>query len=211
MPSDAPELTARGLRTAERLRIAAREVFGELGYQATRVQDVAERAGVSHGTFYTYYENKSAVLVDLVREASRAFEVLAEEPWEAEDVRGALERVIGGFLDRYAADAAVMRAWLQAAREERDFSALYLEVRRRFVDRITEQVDAVLAASGRVGAPPAATVASALAAMVEHFAYCWAVLGEPHDRGDAVDALALVWGGGINALAGFELVRTARR
>ena len=210
MGTDAQELTARGLRTAERLRRAAREVFGDLGYQATRVQDIVERAGVSHGTFYTYYENKSAVLVDLVRGSSEAFEALAQEPWEAEDVRGALERVIGGFLDRYAADADVMRTWLQAARDERSFSGLYLEVRRRFVERITEQVDAVLAASGRDDAPPAVTVASALAAMVEHFAYCWAVLGEPHDREAAVDALALVWGGGINALAGFELVRVSR-
>jgi len=43
--------------------------------------------------------------------------------------------------------------------------------------------------------------------MVEHFAYCWLVLGEPHERDDAVAALVLVWGGALNALASFRLVR----
>ena len=64
----------------------------------------------------------------------------------------------------------------------------------------------VVAASGRTGMPPARTVASALAAMVEHFAYCWAVLGEEHDRDDAMAALVLLWGSAINGLAGFEVV-----
>lgn len=206
--TDAPaEVTARGARTAARLRDAAATAFAELGWQATRVQDIVERAGVSHGTFYTYYDNKTAALVDLVRGSQADLDDLASQPWEARDARGALERIIGGVLDLFQRDAAIMRTWYQAAREEREFAALYLASRGRFIDRVEEQVERVLAASGRSGAPPARTVASALAAMVEHFAYCWAVLGEEHDRDDAIAALVLLWGAGINGLAGFEIVR----
>lgn len=199
----------RGEQTAARLREAARAAFSELGWHA-RVEDVVQRAGVSHGTFYTYYENKTAILDDLVRSIATDFAELASAPWEADDVRGALERVIGGVLARYERDAAIMRTWLEAAREEEGFSQLYLDARALFVDRVAENVALAVAASGREGRgdmPSAHTVASSLVSMVEHFAYCWLILGEPHDSEDVLSALVLVWGSTLNALAGFEVVR----
>ncbi|MPZ89875.1 MAG: TetR family transcriptional regulator [Nitriliruptorales bacterium] len=203
--SDAP--STRGERTAARLRTAAQEAFAELGWNATRVEDIVQRAGVSHGTFYTYYENKTAVLDHLVRTSQGDFAALAAAPWQADDVRGALERVIGGFLDLFARDVVIMRTWLQAARDDRSFSALYLSSRALFAERVAEHVAAAVAASGREDAPPSRTVASTLVAMVEHFAYAWLVLGEPHEREDVLDALVLIWGSTLNALASFELVR----
>lgn len=202
----AEQARSRGERTAERLRSAAREAFAELGWQGTRVEDIVTRAGVSHGTFYTYYTNKTAVLSALVQDSETAFAALAAAPWEADDVRGALERVIGGFLERYRADAMLMRTWLQAARDERGFSSLYVDSRRLFVDRVADNLAAALAASGRHTAHPPHTLASSLVAMVEHFAYCWLVLGEEHDPDEAVGSLVLVWGATLNALAGFDVV-----
>ncbi|HUH08675.1 MAG TPA: TetR/AcrR family transcriptional regulator [Egibacteraceae bacterium] len=197
----------RGARTAARLRRAASEAFAELGWQGTRVEDIVQRAGVSHGTFYTYYENKSAVLADLVRSTQQDLASLAEAPWEADDVRGALTRVIGGFLDVYKRDSVTIRTWLDAANDEPVFSELYRESREMFIARVGDYVSKAVAVSGRHAGPPPHIVASALAAMVEHFAYCWAVLGESHERNDAVDALVHVWGSALNSLAGFRIVR----
>jgi len=207
-PQAAPERT-RGARTAAKLQASAQEAFAELGWNATRVEDVVQRAGVSHGTFYTYYENKATVLDALVRRSQDDFAALAAAPWEADDVRRALARVIGGFLDLYERDVVIMRTWLEAAREDQHFADLYLSMRALFVQRVAEHVAAAVAASGREQLPAAGTVASTLVAMVEHFAYCWLVLGEVHDREHALDALVLVWGGALNALASFELVRVA--
>jgi AcrR family transcriptional regulator len=198
--------SSRAERTAARLRQAARLAFAELGWHQARVQDIVQRAGVSHGTFYTYYESKAAILDALVRASQTDFEALALQPWEADDVRGALERVIGGVLDLYLRDGVLMRTWLQAARDEPAFADLYFQLRGRFVDRVTEHIAAVVAVSSRAGVPPARTVAGALVAMVEHFAYSWAVLGEVHDRDDAVATLVFVWGSTLNALAGFDIV-----
>jgi AcrR family transcriptional regulator len=201
-----PPVSPRGARTAARLREAAKEAFDELGWGGTRVEDVVQRAGVSHGTFYTYYDNKTSLLADLVEVSQADITALASEPWASGDVRGALEAVIGGFLDRYARDAVVMRVWLEAARDDRTFSDLYLASRALFVDRVAENVSAVVQASGRKGGPPATTVASTLVAMVEHFAYCWLVLGETHERSDVLRSIVTVWGSTLNALAGFEVV-----
>jgi len=194
---------SRGARTKAKLKTGALEAFEELGWTPARVQDIVKRAGVSHGTFYTYYKNKTALLDELVRERMTHLIALGMQQWEAEDVRGALERVIGGFLDRYQQDSIVMRTWLQAARDEPEFGQLYRAARKVFVERVAEQVDATVQASGQARDFSPVTVASALVAMVEHFAYCWLVLGEDHDRDEAVASLVLVWGSTLNTLAGF--------
>jgi AcrR family transcriptional regulator len=196
----------RASRTAERLRDAAREAFADLGWQATRVQDIVQRAGVSHGTFYTYYPNKAAVLDDLVRYSQGDLSAFAAEPWEANDVRTALEGIIGGLIDLYSRDAPILRTWLEAAREERQFSNLYVELRGRYVDRVSENIAAVMSMSRREPAVPPSTIAAALVAMVEHLCYVWLVLGEPHERADVLNSIVLVWGSTLNTLAGFELV-----
>src|SRR5262245_747063 len=47
---------------------AALEAFVENGFAATRLEDVAKRAGVSKGTLYLYFENKEELFKAAVRE-----------------------------------------------------------------------------------------------------------------------------------------------
>lgn len=47
---------------------AALSVFAEKGFAATRLDEVATRAGVSKGTIYLYFESKEAVFKALVQE-----------------------------------------------------------------------------------------------------------------------------------------------
>lgn len=54
-------------RPAE-LMAAALELFAERGYAATRLDDIASRAGVSKGTLYLYFGNKQELFEALVRE-----------------------------------------------------------------------------------------------------------------------------------------------
>jgi len=54
-------------RPAE-LLAAALDTFREKGFAATRMEDIAARAGVSKGTIYLYYPSKQAVFEALVRE-----------------------------------------------------------------------------------------------------------------------------------------------
>ncbi len=53
-------------RPAEILASAVQE-FVEKGYAATRLEDVARRAGVTKGTMYLYFENKEALFKEMVR------------------------------------------------------------------------------------------------------------------------------------------------
>lgn len=46
---------------------AALEVFGEHGLAASRLEDIARRAGVSKGTIYLYFPNKEELFREMVR------------------------------------------------------------------------------------------------------------------------------------------------
>ncbi len=52
-------------RRAEILR-AALEVFGRKGYHQASIADILDSAGIARGTFYLYYDGKSAVFLELL-------------------------------------------------------------------------------------------------------------------------------------------------
>lgn len=196
--TDARTPTARSRDTATRLREAAREVFDELGFTAARVEDVVKAAGVSHGTFYTYYANKAAVLEALVRGTAGRLEAVAASPWESDDVLAALETVIGDFLAVYADEADVIRTWLEAAAMDHEFAGLLREIRHNFVRRVAETL-APLAEQTRHDPHVAA---AALVGMVEGYAtqrYGEAVGSAQRDA--AVRTLASLWYGGVQQLS----------
>lgn len=50
------------------LLAAARDLFVEKGFAATRTDEIAERAGVSKGTLYLYFDGKENLFTDLIEE-----------------------------------------------------------------------------------------------------------------------------------------------
>lgn len=68
-------------RTRESIATAALELFGERGYQATTVADIAGAADVSERTVFTYFPTKEDILFsDLADFRERLSETLAERP-----------------------------------------------------------------------------------------------------------------------------------
>lgn len=52
-----------------KLKKAARKLFVERGYHATRPQDIAREAGLGHGTFYLHFPDKRACFLAFVEDA----------------------------------------------------------------------------------------------------------------------------------------------
>lgn len=59
----------RSAETRDRLLAAARKLFVELGYHATRPQDIARSADVAAGTFYTHFTDKREAFLVFVAQA----------------------------------------------------------------------------------------------------------------------------------------------
>src|SRR6185437_12779951 len=68
----AAELSGRAARAAERreaIIAAAMDEFIGRGFAATRLDDVAKRAGVAKGTIYLHFKDKEALFEELIRTA----------------------------------------------------------------------------------------------------------------------------------------------
>jgi AcrR family transcriptional regulator len=68
MPDSKPRWERRKEARPQELLAAALDLFVERGYAATRLDDVAARAGVSKGTLYLYFTNKEELFKAVVRE-----------------------------------------------------------------------------------------------------------------------------------------------
>ena len=76
---------------------AALRVFVERGYEATKLEDVARRAGVTKGTIYLYFDSKEALFKAMVRETivpaiARGEQIVAEHRGSFADLFGRLLR-----------------------------------------------------------------------------------------------------------------------
>ena len=84
-----------------RILDAATTLFRKVGYDAARIEDIAEMAGVSVGTFYNYYKNKGDMLMATV--SMEVEEVLdtgnAIIESDIENVGDALANLIGKYYD----------------------------------------------------------------------------------------------------------------
>ena len=79
-----------------KIKSAARRLFVERGYDATRPQDIAREAGLGHGTFYLHYPDKRACFLAFVEEARQEMDVCLRE---ARQPGQCLEQVIAATLN----------------------------------------------------------------------------------------------------------------
>lgn len=66
LPTSPLQEKDRSNRSAQ-IRRAALKLFNEKGFSATRLEDVAEEAGVSKGTIYLYFEGKEDLFFAIIR------------------------------------------------------------------------------------------------------------------------------------------------
>src|SRR5579883_3661152 len=79
---------ARRRRKAERpgeILEAAFVEFSRNGYATTTLEQIAERAGVTKGTIYVYFDNKEHLFISMVREAMNEKLEAVQSMLETED------------------------------------------------------------------------------------------------------------------------------
>jgi AcrR family transcriptional regulator len=111
-PAQDRELRAQGRETLRKLLDAGIIEFEERGFQGVRVDDVARRAGISHGTFYLYFSNKEDLFKALLRDALHDMEIVAGDfPVVTSDETGlkVLRQWVRKFFTAYARHSTVLR------------------------------------------------------------------------------------------------------
>lgn len=192
-PARPEPLTARGRRTREALLEAGRHLFETRGYNATTADDIADAAGVSHGTFYTWFADKDALMRALVEthlaDAEEAFHV-------PDSVTDPIERITEAnrrYLTTYATYARLYQVLEEVATIDPYYQDRLTNLRREYVRRISSTISRLQAAGMVDKSLDARVTASALSAMVEGFARHWLARGEEHDAELAVTTLSRLW------------------
>jgi AcrR family transcriptional regulator len=105
---------ANGAETRERILQVALELFGEHGYDATSLRDIAERLGITKAALYYYFPRKADILLELHWRMHQAGRKLLE----------AIEQIDDG-PERYAAWPAVLERAIDVIEANRDQITLY--------------------------------------------------------------------------------------
>ena len=130
-------------KLANRLAIldAAREVFGELGFEAATVRDIIRRTGLSVGAFYNYYRSKEEVFDALADDGARRFRpILHALSAKASDFESYLRAAVRAYFDFLAGEQeswlvrAAATEPLPHARNTPEILAVFEEVRTVFAD-----------------------------------------------------------------------------
>ncbi|MPZ84446.1 MAG: TetR family transcriptional regulator [Actinophytocola sp.] len=94
----------------ERQMIAvAEEIFAERGYQASSMDEIAERVGVSKPMIYEYFGSKEGLLVACIRQART--ELLTATMTSVEGITSAEDAMRGGLVAFFAFIDSHRRSW----------------------------------------------------------------------------------------------------
>ncbi|MDP9134902.1 MAG: TetR/AcrR family transcriptional regulator [Actinomycetota bacterium] len=111
-PSTEPAAVERNQR--ERLYGATVAAVAEHGYEATRVADIIEIAGVSRSAFYRYFDNKLDCFLATLDELAGLAEAQLSGVYrdESRSWRERMRAVLDGFVEMVLAQPGAARIWL---------------------------------------------------------------------------------------------------
>jgi AcrR family transcriptional regulator len=142
-----------GIRSQRRVREilgAAREVFGEKGFEKTTIFEIAQRLGTSEATVFTYFESKRELCMEVLR--GWYYEISAELEREValvEGFRGRLDFVIRKHLKHLIEEGTGICALVlsEGRNVDQEFTDLITDIKRRY----TAPLMAALAAAQKSG------------------------------------------------------------
>lgn len=104
---------------------AALALFGDHGYEAVRIEEIATRAGTSVGTFYAYFRSKQQLLVVLMQrylETMLALDLLTVD--RTQSLRAIISHAVRRAFVPDRTYAGLWRAWHEAVAVDPDLAAI---------------------------------------------------------------------------------------
>jgi AcrR family transcriptional regulator len=162
----------RSLDKRTRLKEAGLALFGEKGYEATPIGEIAVRAGLAVGSFYQHFRSKRQLLLALMDELLEHLSRLDFQLQAGLDVRKSL---LGLLSHAFSADLRYLgayRAWQEAAFSDPDLRRKQQEIHTWTTGRVAALFQVL---QQLPGARPGVDVA-ALARVMDSF--FWNLLGQ---------------------------------
>ena len=201
-----PEVSAprsrKGAQTRARLLEAAKHVFETSGFLEARITDIAEQAGLSHGSFYHYFDSKEQVFRE-VAETQEA--LLTQAPDDADEVDPTTlserERILRAnrlYLERYRDNARIMGVIEQVSRYDGPVNEARMRRQKHFADRAERSIRRLQEVGQADPGVDPEIAALALGSMVARVAELWLVEHwGTYDLDEVAEQLTVLWANAI--------------
>jgi AcrR family transcriptional regulator len=204
----------KGTQTQARLLHAAKEIFEEDGFLGARISDIAERAGLSHGSFYHYFESKEEIFRNVAEsvedQLSAPMDTVIFDPASTATPPQRIREAIRRHLESYRQESRIMGVIEEVSRYDEQMGAARMQWHLRYQQQVATSIRQ-LQQHGLADPDLDPKVAAALlGAMTSRFLEMWLVEGYLNcSFNKAADQMSTVL---INALGlKPERVRTRRR
>lgn len=173
--------STKGARTRARLLEAAKEIFEENGFLNARISDIADRAGLSHGSFYHYFESKEqifrevAAIVDEELGAPLGDVVLAPATGLSPHAR--LREGVRLHFETYREQARIMGIIEQVSRYDEPVGEMMLGRHRQYSEQVADSIRELQRRGLADKTLNPEVAAAAVGALTARFAELWLVLG----------------------------------
>ena len=181
---------------------AARRVFERDGYVRARVTDIAEEAGVAHGSFYSHFAGKpeifAAVMAEVEEEMLHPGPALTAAGADPADPVTVIKAANVAYLEAYRRNARLMALLEQVATVDEDFRELRRRRSEAFLARNARAVRRLQRAGLADPDLDPDLTSLALSTMVSRSAYAAFLLGTAPSGVEQLDAtLTRLW---VNSL-----------
>lgn len=156
--------------TRERLLSAAHGIFLKTGYGASKIEDITAEAGFTRGAFYSNFESKDELLIELLRRDEKLLLEPISQILERHETRAGLESAVVTYFSKVFDNNESFHLWAEArllagrdAKFREQFNAFMEEERRqvvRFIEIFAQRAEISLSV-------PAETLALCLISLFE--------------------------------------------
>ena len=102
MPNRINKKVAKRIATKKRILATVTHLFARLGYHKTTIQDIAYHIGMTTGAVFHYYDSKSDILDDVVKELDQSFDRYIEYLGKSHtDYKTLINGIMDIFTDRF--------------------------------------------------------------------------------------------------------------
>lgn len=134
----------KGAATRARLVTAAKAVFEEDGFLDARISDIAERAGLSHGSFYHYFDSKEQIFREVAMNLADLLQApLSTVVFDATSGATPADRIRQGsrqFLQDYQAEARIIGVIELVCRYDQELNNSRFERQRESNPRVMRMI-----------------------------------------------------------------------
>ncbi|HMC40698.1 MAG TPA: TetR/AcrR family transcriptional regulator [Acidimicrobiales bacterium] len=192
----------KGAETRARLVGAAKEIFEENGFLDARISDIAERAGLSHGSFYHYFESKEEIFREVAYavgdQLSAPLGEVVLDPESEASPQDRIRQAIRMHLESYRKEARIMGVIEQVSRYDAEMRRARFEQQRLYGEQVEDSIRR-MQRNGMIDRDLDPVIAAAaLGSMTTRFPELWLVEGALEcSFDDAAEQLARVFINGL--------------